>query len=442
MNALEKLLAEAREAPPPVDNERLVRQRSRLVEASARGSRRSVRHRASWLWGVVGATAAALSGLVWFTHINGTDRQANQDLTASAAAQEVWWSAVAVPTQHIVDGRGELSLVSGASAHLSQQGARVNVSLERGEVSSRVVPHRGTAWAVQAGAYSVQAVGTEFRVRHEPTRDRLDVTVEEGTVRVAGGALGSSDVLLHAGQALHVEGSRVAIDRRPAAGVVGRVDSTDGEQELGVSAAAEEDHVRGPDGAPGTTTQPNLPQAVASNQSTALSGESTSPTVVTTPSQAIVAPPTDWKTHHSQGDHKAALEAVVKQGFDEALRQASCSDLSKLADTTRLAGDEARSTAALNNSRSRCTGTVDGARSAFLLGRQLDASRPAEAAVWYQAYLNEAPGGAFAEQALGRQMAVQERSGQRAKAQAGARVYLRKYPKGLYAELAQTLLEP
>jgi len=442
MNALEKLLAEAREAPPPLDKERLVRQRSRLVEASARWSHRSLRDRSPWLWGVVGATVAALAGLVWFTRIHGTDPQANQDSTDGAAAQEVWWSAVAVPTQHIVDGRGELSLVSGASAHLSQQGARVNVSLERGEVSSRVVPHRGTAWAVQAGAYSVQAVGTQFRVRHEPTRGRLDVTVEEGTVRVAGGALGSSDVLLHAGQALHVDGSMVAIDRRAPTGVVGKVDSTNGGDELGSKADAEEDSIEGPDRSPAMIRQPKPSEATASNQSTALSGESTSPTVVTTPSQAIVAPPTDWKTHHSQGDHKAALEAVVKQGFDEALRQASCSDLSKLADTTRLAGDEARSTAALNNSRSRCTGTVDGARSAFLLGRQLDASRPAEAAVWYRAYLNEAPGGAFAEQALGRQMAVQERSGQRAKAQAGARVYLRKYPKGLYAELAQRLLEP
>lgn len=428
MSALEKLLSEVREAPLPVDKERLVRQRNRLVSAAGR-ERSSALQKLPWLWGIAGATLATVLGLVWVWQ-RGGDASEKVEAQNHVEAREVWWNAIDVPTQHVIDGRGELSLVTGASAHLRQQGPHVDVSLERGEVASRVVPHRGTAWSVQAGAYSVQAVGTEFRVRHEPAQARLDVTVEEGTVRVAGGALGGSDVLLHAGQALHVDGARVSIDRRASTKAeepTSALDRTD------ISAIANPAN-------PGR----NIPTQKAPEAENRNAVDARPPGAADGGSSDLVpaAAPADWKTHHLHGNHKAALEAAVRRGFEDVLRQSSCSDLSKLADTARLAGDPARSTAALSGSRARCAGTADGARSAFLLGRQLDSSKPSEAAAWYQTYLSESPGGAFAEQALGRLLAVQERSGQRTKAQANARLYLQKYPKGLYAELAQTLLEP
>ncbi len=75
-------------------------------------------------------------------------------------------------------------------------------------------------------------------------------------------------------------------------------------------------------------------------------------------------------------------------------------------------------------------------QTAFLLGKinadQL--GRPGEAIRWFQIYLKEAPGGSFAEQALGRLVELQ---GASATGRENARAYLKRYPTGPYADLAQ-----
>jgi hypothetical protein len=436
MNARDKLLEEARQVPFVLDEQRGVRQRARLVAAVA--DQRSQRVTGGRLWAaaaVAGLAATVLVALWWAKPSERSAGSSEAVETAAVAATETWWERVPSTTEHVVAGKGEVQLEAGATAHLRSEGNAVSIVLDAGKVRSLVHPGRGTRWGVRAGAYLVEAVGTRFTVDHSGREGRLSVRVEEGTVRVSGGGLGGSEVLLHAGQSLRVEGARVAIDRG-----------------TGALGAVSDDVERDGDVAPATG---DVPEA-AGEDKTRLGDRRGAPSERSAGAEAVAQPTgpagvgpsapaersTSWLTHHLAGEHQRALQVAVEAGFGGLLQEASCGDLSRLADTARLAGDPSRSGAALRASRERCAGTLDGARSAFLLGREADQGAPGDAVSWYGVYLKEAPAGPFAEQALGRRMTAYERLGQRGKAQADARIYLDRYPRGLYAEVARSLLGP
>ena len=82
-------------------------------------------------------------------------------------------------------------------------------------------------------------------------------------------------------------------------------------------------------------------------------------------------------------------------------------------------------------------------RSAFLLGKiAADQLRsPGDAATWFETYLREDPGGALAEQALGRLVELRQRGAPEV-ARTTAQRYLAAYPRGSYAALARSLLGP
>ncbi|MCC6556258.1 MAG: hypothetical protein IT372_25135, partial [Polyangiaceae bacterium] len=81
---------------------------------------------------------------------------------------------------------------------------------------------------------------------------------------------------------------------------------------------------------------------------------------------------------------------------------------------------------------------------AFLLGKLAadHLGAPGDAITWFQTYLDEEPGGGLAEQALGRLIELRRRSGDAAGARAAAEIYLRRYPDGAYASLAQATVAP
>ena len=74
---------------------------------------------------------------------------------------------------------------------------------------------------------------------------------------------------------------------------------------------------------------------------------------------------------------------------------------------------------------------------AFLLGR---ATKGREAAQWFGKYLEEAPGGALAREALGRLIEAELESGNRANASSAASRYLKSYPDGPHVPLAREVL--
>ena len=78
---------------------------------------------------------------------------------------------------------------------------------------------------------------------------------------------------------------------------------------------------------------------------------------------------------------------------------------------------------------------------AFLLGRLSEASADGDvrALSWYDRYLNEAPTGAYASEALGRKMTATEKVKGLSDARDIARDYLRRFPRGTYAGAARAM---
>ena len=79
---------------------------------------------------------------------------------------------------------------------------------------------------------------------------------------------------------------------------------------------------------------------------------------------------------------------------------------------------------------------------AFLMGR-IEDDRPgcgARAIEWYDRYLEEAPAGAYASEALGRKMTATDRTRGGEAARDIARDYLRRFPEGTYAAASRALL--
>jgi hypothetical protein len=69
-----------------------------------------------------------------------------------------------------------------------------------------------------------------------------------------------------------------------------------------------------------------------------------------------------------------------------------------------------------------------------------DPDGPGKAIGWYDRYLAEARGGANASDALGRKMTLLQRWHRGAEALDVARDYLRRFPRGTYANAARALV--
>ncbi len=413
MSALERLGAEVRKVAPEPSEAAQAQQRTRFVNAVARS------RPAYWAW-VAAASLLMLVGVGSFFGFRAWRLGATSALEGPVARNERWWPQVQQRTLEHVSDRGELTLEPSSAAHLVHTDARVDVVLERGEVTSHVVPKRGTSWGVRAGAYLVQAVGTRFSVEYQPAQELLLVRVDEGSVQVSGGQLGISSVRLEVGQELSVMGSRVSIERSVQAMPSAQT----------------------PDEQP-PSEQANEPPTAPTTPLGASDGPARPQARLAVPEAAEVAPGQQtWLELQAAGQHARALDEAKRLGFERLVTSLPCGELSELADAARLARDAARAEQALLQLRARCGASSAGLRAAFLLGRLSDERSPARAAQWYEQYLREAPGDRFSEQALGRLISAEQRAGHAPQAKSAAARYLQMYPNGGYAELARSLVQP
>jgi TolA-binding protein len=92
--------------------------------------------------------------------------------------------------------------------------------------------------------------------------------------------------------------------------------------------------------------------------------------------------------------------------------------------------------------RARFPGTLRAKEASFLLGRLAEGhgGHVADALTWYDRYLQEAPSGAYAAEAMGRMMIVLDRQQRIDEARAVAATYLRRFPQGIYARAARGVL--
>ena len=149
-----------------------------------------------------------------------------------------------------------------------------------------------------------------------------------------------------------------------------------------------------------------------------------------------------WSKLIARGEFATVVRDAEAQGLEGVLARASAAELTSLADAARytLRYDVARD--ALLRVRERFPDGNRSREAAFFLGRLAEAgpASSAKAALrWYDTYLRESAEGAYAAEALGREIALLSQS-DRERARAAARRYLERFPHGSQAELARSLL--
>jgi ferric-dicitrate binding protein FerR (iron transport regulator) len=308
--------------------------------------------------------------------------------------------------------RGRLAAVDGRGAH---------VAIENGSAHVSVVHKPKARWLIDAGPYQITVHGTVFTAAWDDRQQRLDVKMERGLVSVAG-PVTNGPIAVRAGQVLTVrlKRSQVLLRDLDRDDVVADLDADD-------DASAE---------------TPEAAQAMHRD------AEEDAPAPAATPLRARIAAKgargprvKSWTAALSAGDFDAILEDAERD-IGHALASSGTEDLAALADAARYRRHDDVARRALLAQRRRFAGSPRAADAAFFLGRlDENGGRGAGPALaWYERYLDEAPRGSYAAEALGRKMiAVEELHGPAA-ARNVAEQYVRRFPRGSYAGAARALL--
>jgi hypothetical protein len=269
------------------------------------------------------------------------------------------------------------------------------VVLEQGKARVRVQHHDRSRWMVDAGPFAVRVTGTEFVVAWAADAEMLDVWMKQGRVEVAGPVLGEA-LVLSAGQHLRarLKDNTVQID-------------------------ADVEPINPP---PATSTL-------------------VVPGVEVTTQAPAAAPGPTWPKLVASGDYARVLKEADAEGVGHALASRPLPDLRALGDAARYSGSSALARRAYVAVRSRFASSGEARTAAFLLGRVAEEQDHAtvDAVRWYDTYLAEAPGGAFAGDALGRKMVLVSKTQGRDAAKPLADRYLQRFPAGPYAAAAHDL---
>ncbi len=309
------------------------------------------------------------------------------------ASRSVAVQAVTTAGHRAADGSFVELAPGGLGRVLSSTPQDLSYELVSGSAHVSVVPHVGHHWSINAGPYVVSVVGTAFKVDFDAPR--LLVQVEHGIVSVSGGRL-TTPVRLEQSARLRVQNDSFSVDHDDA--------------------QPPSDALAPPDSA--AAAEPATPSHDDANQK---------------PSQ-------DWEAVYGSGDYRKAVALAHGSGFEHLTTSLPEAKLVKLADASRLGGDEAGARAALKAVESRFPGSAQAWRAVFLLGT-LDArsGNQSAAIIAFQRYLGVAPNGPFASEAIGRLMQLYSRRRQSEEASQMAASYLKREPSGPYVRLARSL---
>jgi hypothetical protein len=388
--------------------------RARALAAFAKRSSRA-RRAAPWLVALVAAAIACAIAALWIARREAPLRYAVHGAAASLGYVHAKPQESGAVVQ-FGDG-SEIALAPGSAARIAEVGAHgARVQIESGTAKIHVMHLPGARWTIEAGPFAIAVLGTRFDVAWSPATQALDVRLHEGAIQVRG-PLAPGGIDLRAGQHLVARGS-------------------EGEMHID-------------DGAPRAAEAPAPPSPTTSASATATAIARAANTDDETTPRPVDAPPRPapraprWPARVAAGDFDGVLADASARGIDRAIRAVSLADLVALADAARYARRPDVARKALVAERDRFPRTAEARAAAFLLGRLADdaGGAPADAIRWYDAYLAEAPGGAFAAEALGRKMMAERRAKDPA-AQRTATEYLRLHPAGPHAAAAREIASP
>jgi len=300
---------------------------------------------------------------------------------------------------------------------VSPDGARV--AIDNGRVSFSVTPSSERHWFVEAGPFVVTVKGTVFLVSWDPSSERFELSLRQGSVVVSGPVAGGGQSLL-AGQRLVVNLSRGET-----------LITEDGLEQAVVEPVSTPAASNLTPAAP----QPSMAQATPARLP---------PSTAHAPSAAGATEGGErrWVQALASGHWDRILEEVERTGVDGVLNGASSEELFALADAARYRRRVDLARAALLAERRRFPNSPRAVDAIFLLGR-VEESRDGgavRAVALFDEYLARAPAGGYAAEALGRKMILTKQSGGVAEARSIAEEYLKRFPKGSYVGSARALL--
>jgi TolA-binding protein len=400
--ALGARLREDLERHEDVERATDARTRRQLLARVAAGEPRKQR----WQYGVIGASlvAGAAALFLWVTPaaqqeplrfwIEERTGHVDEWVTAREAEQSLRFS----DGSSVVAGPHTTTRVM----QITPDGA--HLTLERGHVDAHVVHRDASRWEVAAGPFVVHVTGTRFRVNWDPQTEKLAVSVSEGKVEVTGDGRPKHE--LTAGSVLELS----------AGAAVGLQSALLSEQAV-----------------PAHSAEPS-PENAAATDSARDEDE------LIRPHKPAEHKP-DFRELSTAGHYKEALAAIEQQGFAASCESLGARDLLTLGSTARLAGSSARASEAYLAARRRFPNSAEAGISAFSLGRLAsDAGRASDATVWFKRYLTEQPSGPLAREAAGRLIELLRQTGDTVRARDAAESYLKRYPTGPHAALAQSVL--
>jgi TolA-binding protein len=420
---LDQLVQIASRAIPPMTPPR---QQRGFAAVSARLAARPGRRSRRFQLGLVALGAGAAACALWLVLATRVKTPASAVITYRVEAGEILAGGYLRSfgdrgmTLHFSEGT-KLALLPGARGRLhsvDDKGARI--AIEQGPARIEVAQRPGAHWLVEAGPFLMSVKGTVFTVGWNAKSEQLDLRMEKGLVSVTGPIL-ENVILVRSGQQL-------AIDL-PKKEVVLH-ESQSAREQLATKAGA----------LPAVTaSEPALapPPAAPPARGAALPGRAGRRAATRTQAPGSYG----WAAALAAGDVDSILGDVERLGLKRSLGEASSDDLSALADAARYRRQQDIARQALLAQRSRFPDSRRACDAAFLLGR-LEESREGggpKALEWYDQYLEGAPTGAYASEALGRKMiAMQKLMGGKA-ARAVAQEYLEQFPTGAYAGAARAL---
>ena len=301
----------------------------------------------------------------------------------------------------------------------STQNDGARVLLERGSANARIHHGKTSSWLFVAGPFEVHVVGTHFNLTWDPSKEEVDLTLDEGTVELKS-PLGQGPFVVRKGQKF-----RASLLTRSV-----RMDDAN------AIAASSVEPVQEPPAA--------LAQESASDPRVATGDESavsSNPNSTGNALKASGARHDSWQSLVSQGRFKSVVEAAESRGVDGCLSFCSLGDVRALADAARYTGRSDLAERSLLAIRQRAAAGSQRSAAAFLLGRSSESRGQGSASSWYDTYLSESPNGEFAADALAGKMRITVRTQGTAAARPLAMQYLQRYPNGAHADSARKIVE-
>jgi hypothetical protein len=404
-----------RAATPPALLQQHLEGRARLIAGVDKMRKRS---RARPLFGALVLGAAATIGVLAWPRLHALPPPVSWHVENGVVGAQGYVSveATAPAARLVFDEGSDISLEPASRARVAAASAAgAELMLEQGRARVHVRHRDGTKWAIDAGPFAVHVTGTEFTIAWSAEAETLDVWMRSGRVEVSGPMPGEALALV-AGKHLR------ARSREQAVLIDGETEPLDSREAVGVE----------------ESTSPGGSASVA-----AVAATHPEPvTAATSPSAPFSPGVASWSRLVAAGDFARVVREAEAAGAARAVASRPLGDLRALGDAARYAGEVALARKAYGAIRQRFRSSGEARTAAFLMGRIAEEQEhaDAEALRWYDTYLAEAPGGAFAGDALGRKMVLVAKSQGRDSARALAQQYLNGFPGGPYSAAARDLL--